>query len=385
VPLFVLGKAIGTALRLLIVMDGIVESNGDLREAWGMYKDVVMECSEEKRAVSVFAGLCASHVCVMHYAHPLTFLVHRQANNVDAQFESFERMMIQLDYTILSSRSFLSAIHQNFDPSGRFASAGFAMHTEIHSILSNLYGQYCECINTEHETTERLDCVGVYALYVLYRHLLPPKVVPDAKLHKNLWSVFPAMCPILELYGPLYFIPREFMMLHAPYEAVKGCSADIGEIRRGSAALVLKWDGSFKARANKIRNDALAWLAVADAELAPIATDSRHDDGEGASDDGEFNPVNSVGNIERATSCIIRGMKIAHSASITLRSQLIAHRALELDHNPEHTLSYISLIVVLKSVEKMLRVRRRTAVLAFQRATLKMIASNILKRFEGVR
>lgn len=45
-------------------------------------------------------------------------------------------------------------------------------------------------------------------MYVLYRHLLPPNIVPDAKLHKSLWSVFPVMCPIMELYGPVYFIPR---------------------------------------------------------------------------------------------------------------------------------------------------------------------------------
>jgi len=45
----------------------------------------------------------------------------------------------------------------------------------------------------------------------------------------------------------------------------------------------------------------------------------------------------------------------------------------------------LSLIGVMKAIEKMLRVRRRSAVLALQRSTLKMIASNILKRLEKVR
>lgn len=302
-----------------------------------------------------------------------------QANTLDNDFESLERMMIQLDYSLMSSRSFISTIEQNFDPNGRFQAVNFNLYQEIHSIINSLYSQYCESINTEQEATERLDCVGVYALYVLYRHLLPSKCVPDAKLHKNLWAVFPAMCPVLELYGPLYFIPREFIMIHAPYEAVKGCSADVSEIRQGAAALVLKWDGSFKTRVNKIRLDALAWLAVADAELSPTVADD-------ATDDDDFNPVSSVENIERATSCILRGIKIAYAASITLRSQLITHQALGLDdQNPDHIASCLSLIVVLKSVEKMLRMRQRTAVLAFQRGTLKMIASNILKRFENIR
>lgn len=349
-----LGKAIGTALRILVTIDTAVASNADLQEAWAMYKDVVMEWSEQKR----------------------------EDNTLDEEFESFERMMVQLDFSLLSSRSFVSAIEQNFDPRGRFHAAKFKLYEEIHSIVISLYGQYCEQVNTETETTERLDCVGVYAMYVLYRQLLPPNVIPDAKLHKSIWGVFPAMCPILELFGPLYFMPREFIMLHAPYERVKGCSADIAEIRSGSAALVLKWDGSFKARVSKIRLDALGWLAVADSELSPTVPDSRsqHTD-----ENDDLDLSSSVASIERATSCILRGMKIAHSASILLRGQLVSHRGLGLDIEPDHISSLLALMEVLKSIEKLLRVRRRTAVLAFQRSTLKMIASNILKRFDKVR
>lgn len=291
--------------------------------------------------------------------------------------ESLERMMVQIEFNILSSRSFIAAIEQNFDPRGRFQAAKFHLHDEIKSILLALYGQYCERINTEYETSERLDCVGVYGLYVLYRHLLPPNLVPDAKLHKSLWSVFPAMCPILELYGPLHFIPREFVMIHAPYEAVKGCSATIHDIRAESASLVLKWDGSFAARVAKIRLDSLGWLASADSELSSTVNSSLSDD--------DFNLAASIASIERATSCILRGLKIAYSASILLRGQLVSHRSLGLNVHSSHMPSILALVEVLKSIEKMLRVRRRAAVLSFQRSTLKMISSNILKRFDRVR
>mmetsp|Transcript_26731 Transcript_26731/g.55214 ORF Transcript_26731/g.55214 Transcript_26731/m.55214 type:complete len:1342 (+) Transcript_26731:142-4167(+) len=344
VSLIHLGKAIGTALRILIAVDTAIATNTDLQEAWAMYKDVVMEWSEEKRIENI---------------------------------ESLERMMVQIEFNILSSRSFIAAIEQNFDPRGRFQSAKFHLHDEIISILLTLYGQYCERINTEYETSERLDCVGVYGLYVLYRHLLPPNLVPDAKLHKSLWSVFPAMCPILELYGPLHFIPREFMMIHAPYEAVKGCSATIHDIRAESASLVLKWDGSFAARVAKIRLDSLGWLASADSELSSTVNSSLSDD--------DFNLPASIASIERATSCILRGLKIAYSASILLRGQLVSHRSLELNVHFSHMSSILALVEVLKSIEKMLRVRRRAAVLSFQRSTLKMISSNILKRFDRVR
>jgi hypothetical protein len=132
----------------------------------------------------------------------------RKDNALDGEFESFERMMVQLDFNLMSSRSFIAAIEQDFDPCGRFQAAKFPLWDEVKSIVSTMYGQYCERVNTEQETSERLDCAGIYAMYVLYRRLLPPNVVPDARLHKSLWSVFPAMCPILELYGPLHFIPR---------------------------------------------------------------------------------------------------------------------------------------------------------------------------------
>lgn len=363
VPMFRLGKAICTALRLLISIDTAISSNTDLLEAWGMYKDVVMEWSTQK---------------------------HNDTTPTEEQeeFESFERMMIQLDYNLLSCRSFINAIEQNFDPTNRFHNANFPLYEEIKSILATLYGQYCERINTELETSERLDCIGVYGMYILYRHLLPPNVVPDVKLHKSLWSVFPAMCPIMEIYGPnCYFIPREFMMEYGSYKGVKGCSADIPEIRNGVASMVLKWDGSFKVRVNKIRTSALGWLARADSELSPnvprpsatISEDADEEDVEDAT------IASSLESIEATTSCILRGIQILHSASILLRSHLMSHRALGLAYDPAHISCLISLIKVIKSIEKLLKVRRRTAVVSFQRSTLKMIAQNILKRFDKVR
>ena len=50
--MFRLGKAISVALRILVAVDAAVLSNADLQEAWLMYKDVVMDWSEQKRNVS---------------------------------------------------------------------------------------------------------------------------------------------------------------------------------------------------------------------------------------------------------------------------------------------------------------------------------------------
>ncbi len=47
-------------------------------------------------------------------------------------------MMVQLDFNLLSSRSFITAIEQNFDPRGRFQAAKFPLYDEIKSILVTL-------------------------------------------------------------------------------------------------------------------------------------------------------------------------------------------------------------------------------------------------------
>ena len=176
-------------------------------------------------------------------------------------------------------------------------------------------------------------------------------------------------------------------MSYAPFKAVKGCSAEVHEIRSAAATMVLKWDSSFSARVAKIRLNALKWIAVADSELSPTVPDSRpRSVSDKDDDDADEEALEmSVANIEETTRCILRGIQIAHSASILLRNQLVTHRSLGLPYDPDHIVSLMSLMEVLKAIEKMLRVRRRSALLAAQRSTLKMLAQHILSRFDKVR
>lgn len=177
------------------------------------------------------------------------------------------------------------------------------------------------------------------------------------------------------------------MMTYAPYKAVKGCSSGIPEIRSGAAAMVAKWDGSFPSRVAKIRLEALGWIAAADAGLSPAVPESRPLSGteDEHEDVLEDRPASPRAGVKAATSLIVQGTKIAHSAAILLRGQLAAHRALRLNHGLDHVSSLMSLMEVLKSIEKLLIVRRRSAVLAVQRSALKMNASSILKKFDRVR
>ena len=71
VSLLLLVKAIGTALRILITVDEAVAKNDDLREAWGMFKDVAMDHSEENSAVSSLLCFMDSNIPSLTRTHIL--------------------------------------------------------------------------------------------------------------------------------------------------------------------------------------------------------------------------------------------------------------------------------------------------------------------------
>lgn len=71
VSLLLLVKAIGTALQILITVDEAVAKNDDLREAWGMFKDVAMDHCEENSAVSSLLCFMDSNIPSLTRTHIL--------------------------------------------------------------------------------------------------------------------------------------------------------------------------------------------------------------------------------------------------------------------------------------------------------------------------
>jgi hypothetical protein len=128
-------------------------------------------------------------------------------------------------------------------------------------------------------------------------------------------------------------------------------------------------------------------MTMVDSELSPTILEEypRFEENDDIVDGSNFTSASSLAEIETASSYILHGVKIATNCALLLRGQLLSHSALGLEHDLGLVPSMLSLIGVMKAIEKMLRVRRRSAVLALQRSTLKMIASNILKRLEKVR
>ena len=373
VRLVPLAESIANLLRVLITIDETVAGNGCLNEGWELFKSVMRDRAiqlqvEEKR---------------------------------DEELESFERLLVQLDFTLLSCRSFVTAIEQNFDPghhycdetpsrdnTKRTTGAGaeevdkFTLYGELKAHVTELYERCCKRIGTAEEGDEANLAVGVYGMYCLYRRILPSHLIPDGKLHRSLWMDLPTKRPIIPLFFDASFLPREFLQRYAPYEGLRGCtpsaSADPAELRVDTINHVVAEASVLPAAVESLRSDSLRWLAAADSVLASYPPSVA---GSGVSTKKEEPAVT----VENTVTEIVRGIRLARRACTMLRNHLISHSTLDLPIQPGHVLSLMTLCEIVKSVEKLLRVRRRASVVSVQRAAIKMLAASIYRLFESLR
>jgi len=323
-----LAEALCTVLRILITVDTAISGNVDLVDAWTFYKNMV-------RSKSMSA-----------------------VNPPNPEFERFERMLVELDTNLLSSRSFLHCIEQNFNAGGDLPPArqNTALHSELKAVLSILYDKWCSIINSPSETTERHNIIGVYGLYALYRHIVPSKTAPDPKLYKRLWTVFPHKCPMINIIGDLTFTPCEFLVKYAQFD-VKGI--DPNSVQTTTLNYAKKLDEAFPAQAARFQKEALAWIALSDGELSASARN--------------FSKNSSTPqNIEMRGSLILKGVVIAFRASTMIRTLLSVHKSLGIPLQSKLIAPLRNLVEVLKAIEQLLGSRRRAAVASVQPIALKV-------------
>ena len=380
VRLVPIAEAIAQLLRVLIAIDETVGGNSCLAEGWELYKHVMQD-----RAVR---------------------MQQARGEEDDAQkreredLESFERMLVQLDFTLLSCRSFVTAIEQNFDPGchyipnvpeespsasskgGKSGSSDdrFTLYGEVKAHVIDLYDRCCRRMGTAQEKHEADLVVGVYGLYCLYRRILPSHLIPDAKLHRALWMSIPSKRPVIPLFANAAFLPREFIMRHAPYEGLRGCTppADPTELRQ-DAIIQIKAEGQrLSEAANGLQSEALKWVAAADMDLAQHPSSVS---GPG----GPIRREEPAITVEKTVARIIGGVRLARRASLLLQNYLISHFAFDMAINSDHLPALMALCEIVKSIEQLLCVRRRSSVISIQRAALKLYAASLFRLFESLR
>jgi hypothetical protein len=115
----------------------------------------------------------------------------------ESKMSKFEHLLVALDRNILSCDIFKGCIEQNYelmvDDDGEEGHVNVRGNqtflNELLICLRNQLDNAVSVIGTSNETTERFDIMGSFALYALYRQLVPPSVPPDAKMQKHLYSV----------------------------------------------------------------------------------------------------------------------------------------------------------------------------------------------------
>lgn len=110
----------------------------------------------------------------------------------------FEKLLLSIDQSVMSGDVFKGCIEQDY----QFV-AGVDGHSDmevnvrknstfLEALLSHLKTKLessLAVVGTNLEFSDRVHLCGCFALYALYRQLLPANIAPDLKLHKVFWAV----------------------------------------------------------------------------------------------------------------------------------------------------------------------------------------------------
>lgn len=289
-----------------------------------------------------------------------------------------QRMLMQLDFTLLSSRTFLMAIEQNFDPDNEMSldKNENIVHMHVKHGLEILYNRCSASIDSNSQNMEYLPVKGIYGLYCLYRRLLPSNIAPDDKLHRSLYTLLPSKCPIIPYFGELPFFPAEFLSRYAPLKGKMGKDQNTtDDIFAAAKKFCSKQDKSFGSSVSALHSKGVAWMISAECDLAPSAHTGEEE---------ESLPT-AVEKVSHQIGIFLQGIQISRQATRILRQYLALHKNLMIPIPSIHLSALEKLCTLAKGVEQMLRRRRRTCLVCIHKAALKLLASTIFRQLEPIR
>jgi hypothetical protein len=289
-----------------------------------------------------------------------------------------QRMLMQLDFTLLSSRTFLMAIEQNFDPENEMFRDNneSILHVHLKHGLEILYSRCCASIGSSLQSMENIPVKGIYGLYCLYRRSLPSNIAPDDKLHRSLCTLLPSKCPIIPYFGELPFFPAEFLSRYAPLKRKMGTDPSVmDDILSTAKKFCSKQDKSFGMSVSALHRKGVAWMISAECDLAPSAHTGEE----------EESLSTAIESVTYQVGIFRQGIQISRQATGVLRQYLVLHKNLMMPIPSTHLSAIEKLCSLAKGVEQMLRRRRRTCLICIHKAALKLLASTIFRKLEPIR
>lgn len=419
-------EGIAELLEVLIEIDAVIANNAELLEAWDVYKSIVMESGNDshvngngrdgQRPVS-FVNVRLDTVGAGGQSEDIDKTANDgdgDVNGEDARSTSnsfstanaasasedhsvnqneekhtshpcstkdltrLQHMLMQLDFTLLSSRSFLIAIEQNFDP--RIEGSQESLNNIIKEGVDTLYHRCYQTLGTEEQWADKTPIVGLYGMYCLYRRLLPSHIAPDEKLHKFLCITLPSHRPILPIFGELPFFPAEFISRYAPLERMKGfVPSTVDDIRLLAKKQLSKQDKTFCTSVSIMYRQGMSWIVSAECDLGFSVWNSDDPIGHEGYD------TSSESQIVHQISLIRKGIDMAQHATGLLRFYLSMHQNLMEPIPSSHLSALVKLCYLAKGIEQVLQRRQRSSIVSIHKAALKCIASSLFQKLETLR
>jgi WASH complex subunit 7 len=436
-------EALAVLLQILIEIDTVIANNKELAEAWDMYKAVVLdacgdagdtsknangeqhpvswiEIHDDKPSNSEKPEQCGDggnitttnsdketeedfyeanetmHGSKLNETNTSEVSMadneNDEGNDNDENAKSYnfaiqdlhalQRMLMQLDFTLLSSRSFLIAIEQNFDTLRQLEhieqdAVKDALPQYIKEGTELLFQKCCIDLDEENTIDDEQPIIGIYGLYCLYRRLLASDCAPDLRLHKRLIKTF--SLHIIPIHGDLPFYPSEFVSRYAPMEIPRSSiPTHIDDIKVSVKKHLSSQDKLFVGQVSKLYREGMAWMISAELELGLPKSIVRKDD-------NSHQRSVAVESICRQVDIILHGIDIARRAKVKLQLYLVTHQNLLEPVPTSHVPSLEKLCYLAKGIEAELMQRKRKAVITIHKAAMKFLSSSLFHKLDSLR
>jgi WASH complex subunit 7 len=240
-------QSLGDLLTVMVTLDAIIMDNPAISDAWESYKRMMQFVRAEPSRYGID----------------------------EERVRQFERLLVSLDQSIMSGAILRSCVEQDFTQMATDDEEGRGVTVEVRNnklFLDEFF--FCTrdrfhvaegLIGEPTETDQRMDLVGAFGLYVLYRKLTPSKMLPDASFYRRMWAVQKKV-PLVTLYGRVVWYPSDFLAHNAPFDTKKLEPADPTAFRR---EYVRRLDESFGDEVRGCYLKTSAWLVGMESHLQP--------------------------------------------------------------------------------------------------------------------
>lgn len=316
--------ALADLLEVMITIDAIVMDNSNIVTAWDKFKRMMQYVRADPERYSMTVE----------------------------RVKQFERLLVSLDQTIMGAQVLQTCIEQDFealpylnddeDEDEDEQGDGLTIDVrhnkvfldEMFHCIKSRFDQCESIIGTSSETYERSQVIGTFGLYILFRRLTPPNVLPDGAFYKRLWAL-QSKAPTITMCGKILFRPPEFLLQYAPFAMKKVMEpSDVMQCRR---EFLHHFDERFPVEIARASKELQVWLVRMETFMQPTTRDV-----------GDTDRIISIrGNL------MLKGLTLALRVQERMHSMLNLHLNLNIPMQKKVVRALAQSIEVLKSIQFM--------------------------------